>query len=271
MEPTLYSAIVVATVLHEMCRSKQVMEPSSNCSSCSVTLLEREAEIFGAPPVESTVGSGSGAHCGCGPQDLQWDNNGIWGPTGQWDASCNCSLGSLQGCRACDNYHCQFGPTPESGMGSVYSDARRTPTGVLLSLLRSSQGSQRLKMVSTKVTHLQSKGVYALAWKSQRREHEALLLLSNPWPNKVVDLPSVQELLPRALRVIGALRLAQTNGTNDVSALDGLQSTVSLLGKVLPAPRFKGPVNQKMRLGPYEVVKLWIVFEGCCSHKYYAE
>lgn len=156
-------------------------------------------------------------------------------------------------------------------MGSVYSDARRTPTGVLLSLLRSSQGSQRLKMVSTKVTHLQSKGVYALAWKSQRREHEALLLLSNPWPNKVVDLPSVQELLPRALRVIGALRLAQTNGTNDVSALDGLQSTVSLLGKVLPAPRFKGPVNQKMRLGPYEVVKLWIVFEGCCSHKYYAE
>ena len=122
-------------------------------------------------------------------QELLWRNSaGSYGPTGNWDSSC-CPLGSLAGCTGCDNYHCQFGPAPESGMGAVYANGFRTPSGVLLSILRSVQGRQLVKMSVTAVAMLEAKGVYALAW--YQGEHVAELVLSNPSPNVIYGLPSV--------------------------------------------------------------------------------
>ena len=182
------------------------------------------------------------------------------------DSSCSCPLGSLAGCTGCDNYHCQFGPAPESGMGAVYANGFRAPSGVLLSILRSAQGRQLVKMSVTAVAMLEAKGVYALAW--YQGEHVAELVLSNPSPNVIYGLPFVLELIPTAIRVLKAMRLAQSsNESRDVSGLDGFNSTVvPLLGTVLPAAKFKGPASKKLKpLKPYQVLKLWILFKGCSN------
>ena len=225
--------------------------------------LIQQADQMVAPPEPLKLGyGGSGPHCGCGPQDILWDNNGTYGPTGEWDSSCSCPLGTLQGCTACDNYHCQFGPEPESGMGAIYADGQLTPTGVLLRMLREAQGSPKVKMEARTVAKLEAKGVYPIAW--QRRKRVASLLLSNPSPNVIHGLPSVSELIPSAIKVFRALRLAQTNGSQEVSGLDGFNSTVPLLGKVLLAPRFKGPASKKLEpLHPFQTVKLSVFFIGC--------
>ena len=243
----------------------QVMEPTSNCSSCSTTLIQ---ESKSEPLVYSVRGSGSEPHCGCGPQDLLWYNNGTYGPTGEWDSSCNCTLGSLDGCTGCDNYHCQFGPNPQSGMGAVYPDGLRSPSGVLLSMLRSAQGSQRVKMSPSTVATLETKGVYPLAW--HRKDNVALLMLSNPSANVIQALPSVAELIPSATRVFRATRLAQfSSESSNVSGLAGVDSTLPLLGKVVFAPEFKGPASKKLQdLQPYDVIKLWILFGGCSNRRY---
>ena len=201
-----------------------MLEPTSNWSSCSTSLIQEDSEEAARPGL--TFGIGTGPHCGCGPQDLLWRNSaGSYEPTGNWDSSC-----SLVGCTGCDNYHCQFGPAPESGMGAVYANGFRTPSGVLLSILRSAKGRQLVKMSVTAVSMLEAKGVYALAW--YQGEHVAELVLSNHSPG----LPSVLELIPTAIRVLKAMRLAQSsNESRDVSGLDGFNSTVPLLGTVLPA------------------------------------
>lgn len=237
--------------------SAKVLEPASNCSSCSMSLIQQET-----PPEPMPGYSGSGPHCGCGPQDILWDNNGTYGPTGEWDSSCSCPLGMLQGCTACDNYHCQFGPEPESGMGAVYANGSLTPSGVLLRILREAQGSPKVKMENRTVAKLEAKGVYPIAWQSRKRV--ASLLLSNPSPNVIHGLPAVSELIPSAIKVFRALRLAPSNGSQEVNGLDGFYSTVPLLGKVLLAPRFKGPASKKLGpLQPFQTVKLKVFFTGC--------
>ena len=50
------------TVLH----CAQVLEPTSNCSNCSTSLIQEDSEE--AAPPGLTFGIGTGPHCGCGPQ-----------------------------------------------------------------------------------------------------------------------------------------------------------------------------------------------------------
>ncbi|CAJ1447466.1 unnamed protein product [Effrenium voratum] len=243
--------------------SATVKEPASNCSACGAGLQAAPFFVAPARPDLAPPAPARSPHCGCGPQDLQWMNSeGAYGATGVWDSSCSCPLGSLQGCRGCDNFHCQFGPAPESGMGAIYADGLRTPSGVLLSMLRSAQASRVVKMSGVEM--LKAKGVYPLAWEEYG---QAVLLLSNPSPNSIHGLPSVDELIPTARWVWQAVRLAQrSKDSKDISGLDGFDSPLPLLGYTQDAPRFKGPARQK--LGPleaFQVVQLWVSFAGCVS------
>ena len=236
-------------------------DPASNCSACLADLVRGGTTIppTALPDFAATVVS-SEPHCGCGPQDLEWDNNGTYGATGEWDESCNCPLGSLDGCTGCDNYQCQLGPSRESGMGANHADGLPTPTGILFSILRTAQGSRQLKLSG--VASLEAKGVYPMAWQGKKRIAE--LILSNPSSNVIHGLPAVKALMPSAIRVLRAIRLSQKNESSEVGPLEGFHSTARLVGTISAAARFKGPASKKLgRLQPYQVVKLWVSFAGC--------